>query len=73
MAKKLTEKQKRLLRDFVDHICEECHHTELENGKLQPHRIKQGGEYSLRNIKMVCKKCHSIFTSAQNKAMGIMS
>lgn len=67
-----------LLREFVDFQCEECHKTELElsaeAGKkiiLQPHRIKQGGEYSLRNVKMICDKCHSYFTSAQNRAMGI--
>jgi predicted nucleic-acid-binding Zn-ribbon protein len=68
---KLTEKKKELLREFVDHTCEECHKTEFEAGKLQPHRVKQGGEYSLRNIKMCCPKCHGFFSSAQNKAMGI--
>jgi Zn finger protein HypA/HybF involved in hydrogenase expression len=60
-----------LLREFVDFICEECHKHEDKCGKLQPHRIKQGGEYSLRNVKMICDKCHSYFTSAQNRAMGI--
>lgn len=70
--KKLTEKKKELLRQFCDNQCEECGKTQLQTGdKLQPHRIKQGGEYSLRNIKMVCKRCHEIFSSAQNKAMGI--
>jgi hypothetical protein len=70
---KLTEKKKELLREFCNNTCEECGMTELQTGhKLQPHRIHQGGEYSLRNIKMVCKRCHGIFSSAQNKAMGII-
>lgn len=68
---KLTENQKLGLRMAVKFCCEECHKPEKEVGKLQPHRIHQGGEYSLRNIKMVCNKCHLIFSSAQNKAMGI--
>jgi hypothetical protein len=83
----MNKKQIDLLREFVNHQCEECHRTEFELSnksnkivKLQPHRIKQGGEYSLRNIKMVCKyngkidgkfSCHDIFSSAQNKARGL--
>lgn len=59
----------RLLREFIDFTCESCHHTELEltiNNKgsmikLQPHRIKRGGEYSLRNITMLCPDCHKLF------------
>jgi hypothetical protein len=68
--KKLTENQKRLLREFVNFTCEECHKKEKEVGKLEPHRVKQGGEYSLRNIKMCCSKCHEIFSSAQRIANG---
>jgi RNase P subunit RPR2 len=62
-----------LLREFVDFTCEECHKTELIVGKLQPHRIKQGGEYSFRNVKMICDKCHKFFSSAQNRASGIVN
>ena len=54
----LTETKKELLRKFVDYICENCH---TEDKKLTPHRIKRGytgGRYELRNIKMVCLKCH---------------
>lgn len=69
----LNEKKKELLRLFVDRKCEECNRSESEVGKLQPHRIKQGGDYSLRNIKMCCERCHKIFSSAQNKSMGITS
>jgi len=60
----ITRKQIKLLREFVNHICEECHKHEKEVGKLQPHRIKRGylgGTYNLRNIKMVCEKCHKLF------------
>lgn len=69
---KLTNKKKALLREFVDFCCEECHKNEREVGLLEVHRIKQGGEYSLRNVKLVCNKCHGYFSSAQNKAMGII-
>lgn len=57
----LSEKKISLLREFVDFICENCHKHEKEVGKLTPHRIHrgyQGGEYILRNIEMICKKCH---------------
>lgn len=67
----LSEKKKELLRQFCDNQCEECGKTQLETGsKLEPHRVKQGGEYSLRNIKMCCHKCHEIFSSAQRIARG---
>jgi 5-methylcytosine-specific restriction endonuclease McrA len=78
--KKLSERKKALLREFSDHTCEECGKTEFKLSvkygkpiKLQPHRIKQGGEYSLRNIKIVCPDCHKIFSSAQNKTRGIIA
>lgn len=78
----LSEKKKELLREFVQRRCEECGRHEKQVGKLQPHRIKPGGEYNLRNIKMVCGykgkiggkySCHSIFSSAQRIANGIQS
>ena len=68
----LSEKKKELLRQFVDNKCEECGKTQLESeSKLQPHRINQGMEYSIRNIKMVCINCHKIFNSTQNKSARI--
>lgn len=73
----MNTKKINLLREFVDFTCENCDKTEFElcrDGKiikLQPHRIKQGGECNLRNIQMCCPDCHKIFSSAQNKAMGI--
>lgn len=44
-SKKLSERRIKLLREFVDFTCEDCHRTELSLSidgviKLQPHRIK---------------------------------
>lgn len=68
---KLTETKKELLRQFVDCTCEECYKTQLElKEKLQPHRLRrgcQGGLYELRNIKMVCKKCHKKYHQGEFK------
>jgi hypothetical protein len=72
MVKKLNQYQKTGLRMAVKHICENCHKHEDIVGKLQSHRVHQGGEYSIRNIQMVCDDCHKIFSSAQNRAMGIV-
>jgi len=61
MVVKLSEKQKKILREIVEFKCEECGKSEQEVGKLEPHRITRGyigGEYIPRNIKMVCNKCH---------------
>jgi ribosomal protein L44E len=73
MEKKLSKKQKELLREFVSFNCESCGKNESEVGTLEIHRIKQMGEYYLRNLKLVCKKCHSYFSSAQNIAIGVSS
>jgi len=67
---KLSEKKKELLRKFVSYKCEECG---IKDKKLEPHRINQGGEYSIRNIKIVCHKCHNLFSSAQRIAQGTQS
>ena len=71
---KLSERKKKILREYIDFICESCHKPETEVGVLEIHRIRPGnenGDYSIRNIKIVCKKCHEIFSSAQRIAMGI--
>lgn len=79
MAKKLTERKKELLREFVSRKCEECHRPESKVGKLTPHRINRGylgGEYVLRNIKMICSypglidgkpSCHKRFHQGEFK------
>ena len=67
----LSPKKILLLRMFVDRICEECHKHEEEVGTLEPHRINQNLEYTLRNIKMVCGDCHGKFSSAQRIAVGV--
>jgi len=58
---KLSIKKKRLLREFSDFTCESCKKKEDEVGTLEIHRLNRGynnGEYSLRNIQVLCKKCH---------------
>lgn len=62
--KTLTEKEKEVLRKLVKNTCEQCHKHEDIVGTLQVHRIKRGnvgGEYILRNIKMLCKECHNLY------------
>lgn len=57
----LTNKEKEVLRKLVKNTCEQCHKHEKEVGTLEVHRMKRGnkgGEYILRNIRIVCKGCH---------------
>jgi len=64
----ISAKKIKLLREFVDFTCEDCHKKEgtpLKDGKivsiLTPHRLcrgYKGGEYIIRNIKMMCVECH---------------
>lgn len=63
--KKLTPKKKQLLIDFVDGKCEECL---KKSPRLHIHRIHRGymgGEYVLRNIKIVCDSCHHKYHYAE--------
>ena len=59
----LNKKKIKLLREFCDFCCEECKRHEDEVGTLEVHRIRRGndgGKYELRNIKLLCKKCHKL-------------
>lgn len=61
---KLTPHDKETLRKLVKWQCEQCKKFEDKVGKLEVHRIKRGnsgGEYNLRNIKMLCEDCHELF------------
>ena len=63
---KLTTTEKNVLRKLVLYQCESCQKTEDEVGTLEIHRLKrnhQGGIYHLRNIKILCKKCHKMYHS----------
>jgi hypothetical protein len=63
----LPENKRKLLEKFVNNICEECH---KKNDRLEAHRIKRGylgGRYQLRNIKMLCPKCHKRYHSNEFK------
>ncbi|MCH7568476.1 MAG: HNH endonuclease [Nanoarchaeota archaeon] len=70
----LSKRKRGLLREYVNYTCESCKKHEDKVGELEPHRIRpndEGGTYEHRNIKMCCKKCHDIFSSAQRMARGI--
>ncbi len=57
---KLTEKQKKLLKDFTNKKCELCK-KKFSYKELEIHRIKRGnkgGKYELRNVMVLCRKCH---------------
>ena len=64
----LSAKKIKLLRDFVDYACEDCHLIEKSKrkdgkvtSKLEPHRLRRGcvgGRYEFRNLKMLCNFCH---------------
>ncbi len=69
MPKKLTPKQRRVLREMVNFTCEECHKPEDKVGRLEFHRIKRGyvgGEYIPRNLKIVCGECHKKYHYGEN-------
>jgi len=69
MERKLNKTEREVLRRLCEYKCEECREHEEECGTLQPHRIKrgnQGGRYTLRNIKMVCNRCHKMFHSKED-------
>jgi DNA-directed RNA polymerase subunit RPC12/RpoP len=62
----LTEKQKRLLKEYVKYVCEECHNEFEESELLIHHLTRQGGNGrklpqelidSFRNLKVLCKEC----------------
>lgn len=70
ITKKPTLKQKRVLRELVDFICQMCHKHEEIAGILQPHRIKRGnagGLYTPNNILMICNGCHKKIHSREFK------
>ena len=61
MVDKLTEKQKRILKELVDFKCQDCGKSEKEVGTLEIHRINRGedgGKYIPNNVKILCKECH---------------
>jgi len=62
----LSKRKIKLLREFVNFRCEECGKHERKVGNLEPHRIQRGnigGKYILRNILMLCSKCHKLIHS----------
>lgn len=60
----LSPREKLVLRKMVEFTCEQCGKHEDEVGTLEIHRLKRGnvgGEYVLRNVKVLCKWCHSMY------------
>jgi hypothetical protein len=60
---KLTEKKKKLLREFVDFKCENCHKHETITGTLWIHHINRkchGGSDNFRNLKVICSACSKL-------------
>lgn len=71
----LNKSKKLLLFKYNNFICENCH-KKFNEKDLEIHRIKPecyGGTYEHRNCKILCKKCHEIFSSSQRIAMNIQS
>jgi len=57
----ISEKKKRLLAEFHDMKCEQCH-KEFTLSELQAHRLVRGGDYAdHRILKILCRKCHSLY------------
>ena len=57
----LTNQEKAVLRKLVYYICQSCGRPEKVCGTLEIHRKTRGnigGEYSLSNIKIICKADH---------------
>ena len=68
--KKLTKKQKDVLREMVELVCQGCFEHESQVGRLQAHRIKrkhEGGRYIPSNIKMLCSECHKMMHGGEFK------
>jgi len=53
---KLTKTQLNKIKKIVG-----CEHEGCKEKDLEVHRINRGGEYSLRNIKILCKKHHKLY------------
>ena len=71
----ISEFKKRLLWLFHDKECEDCanlgNHKKYKLEEVEIHRIKQGGNYKdHRILKVVCKKHHELYNSAQRIASG---
>lgn len=59
---KLTEKEKEVLKKLVKYACQSCGKRKKKEN-LEIHRIKRGnvgGEYTIDNVKIVCKNCHKL-------------
>ena len=68
--KRLTPIRKHWLKAFTGFRCEEDNKKHPEK-ELEIHKIHEDYGYSLRNVKVLCKKHHEIYSSAQRIASGV--
>ena len=62
MVEKLSNKQKRVLKEMVNFTCESCHQV-FEENQLQVHRKLRGvdgGKYIPSNCQILCEDCHKM-------------
>lgn len=65
--KKLTKKQKLVLKELTNFKCEQCR-EKFKPKDLEIHRIirkSEGGKYIGRNCMVLCKYCHRLFHSQE--------
>lgn len=53
---KLTKTQLNKIKEIVG-----CEHEGCKEKDLETHRINRGGEYNLRNIKILCRAHHKMY------------
>lgn len=69
----ISPKRKKLLWELVGKKCEECK-KKFPLSEIEIHKINSElGYKDFRNLKVLCKKHHEIFTSAQRIANGIQN
>jgi hypothetical protein len=57
----ISERKKKLLCEFQDMKCEECH-KEGTIAELHVHRLRRGGDYNdHRILKILCHSCHRAY------------
>lgn len=53
---KLSKSQREKIKEIVG-----CEHEGCKKRDLEVHRVNRKGEYSLRNIKILCSKHHKLY------------
>ena len=67
----ILKSKRELLWKLTDKKCEQCK-KKFPLSKIEIHKINPKlGYKNFRNLKVLCKKCHEIFSSAQRISGGI--